>query len=436
MCGIGKGLRKPPADSEATKRAQPKLTVPFSITHFRFMRTLNHDLMEVVLIEYTETTMAILSQEEIKTVIAESQRPSVSIFLPTHRAGPEIQQGPIRLKNLLRQAETQLIAEGTRPAEARELLVPVSSLLDDTAFWRHQAEGLAIFRSRDIFRVYRVPLAFREFVAVTDRFYVKPLIPLLVNDARFYILALSQKAIRLLECSRDWVHEVELPGVPNNLVEALNEVPAPQIQFHSLPAQGSTTRFHGHGVGTDDIDVINLQRYFHRVNDGLEEMLKNQQAPLVLACVEYLAPLYRQTSIYPHVLDAVVSGNPDGLKNEELHQKAWAIVEPNFQKAREQAAAQYHEGLAKGRATHSLVEALSAAHQGRIATLFVPLGARRWGRFDFDRLSLEEHEEEQPGDDELLDLATMQTLMHAGTVYGVKPEDVPGHQPLAAVYRF
>jgi hypothetical protein len=80
--------------------------------------------------------------------------------------------------------------------------------------------------------------------------------------------------------------------VPKSLVEALNEVPAPQLQFHSLPVGGPTgTRFHGHGVGIDDVDVINLQRYFHRVNDGLEEMLKNQHAPLVLACVEYLAPL-------------------------------------------------------------------------------------------------------------------------------------------------
>jgi len=38
---------------------------------------------------------------------------------------------------------------------------------------------------------------------------------------------------------------------------------------------------------------------------------------------------------------------------------------------------------------------------------------------------LEEHEEQQPGDEELLDLATMQSLMHGGTVYGLKPEDIP-----------
>ena len=381
--------------------------------------------------------MAILSRDELKTVIAESQRPSVSLFLPTHRAGPEIQQDPIRLKNLLKQAESQLTTEGTRSSEARELLAPAAALLEDAAFWRHQDEGLAIFRSRDSFRVFRLPAPVQEFVSVADRFYVKPLLPLLVNDARFYILALSQKAVRLLECSRDHLHEIDLPGVPNSMTEALNEVEAPQLQFHSLPVGGmSAKRFHGHGVGIDDVDVINLQRYFHRVNDGLEPILKNQQAPLVLACVEYLAPLYRETSPYPHMLDAIVSGNPDGLKNEELHRKAWAIVEPTFQKARARAAAQYHEGLAKGRAAHSLADILTAAYQGRVASLFVPLGVRRWGRFHFENLSLEEHEQEHPGDDELLDLATMQTLMQGGNVYAVPPDEIPDRHLAAAVFRF
>jgi hypothetical protein len=42
----------------------------------------------------------------------------------------------------------------------------------------------------------------------------------------------------------------------------------------------------------------------------------------------------------------------------------------------------------------------------------------------------------QTGDEELLDLVAMQTLTHGGTVYGVKPEEVPDRQLLAAVYRY
>jgi hypothetical protein len=49
---------------------------------------------------------------------------------------------------------------------------------------------------------------------------------------------------------------------------------------------------------------------------------------------------------------------------------------------------------------------------------------------------VEEHQEERPGDDELLDLAATQTLLHGGAVYGVEPDEVPDGQLVAAVYRF
>ncbi|MCC2641523.1 MAG: hypothetical protein K0S45_1936 [Nitrospira sp.] len=380
--------------------------------------------------------MPTLSREELKSVIAEGQGPTVSIFLPTHRAGPDIQQDPIRLKNLLKQAESQLITEGSRSVNARELLAPVSALLDDAAFWRHQEEGLAIFRSQKVFRLYHLPLSLQEFVSVSDRFYVKPLLPLLINDARYYVLALSQKAVRLLDCSRDRVQNVELPDVPQGMQEAVPG-PAPELQHYSRPVGGnSSARFQGHGAGIDDGDVVNLTRYFHRIRDGLKGILNHDRSPLVLACVEYLAPLFREAMRDRHILEPIVAGNPDGLTNEELHDKSWFIAEPHFQAARTMAAAQYHEGIAKGRAGNSLDAVLPAAYQGRIATLFVPLGVHRWGRFDFDSLALEEHEQEQPGDDDLIELAAMQTVLQGGVCYASKPEEIPGQELLAAVYRY
>jgi hypothetical protein len=204
--------------------------------------------------------------------------------------------------------------------------------------------------------------------------------------------------------------------------------------YDTLPVGGPPAgRFHGYGVG---IDVVNLTRYFHRVGEGLKDVLKDQHIPLILACVGYLAPLFKEVSSYRPILESVVAGNPDGVSNEELHRKAWTIAEAHFQHARDLAVAQYREGMAKGRASNRLQDVLPAAYQGRIATLFVPLGIRRWGRFDFDRLALEEHEQERTGDEELLDLASMQALIHGATVYGIKPDEMPDRQALAAVYRY
>jgi hypothetical protein len=378
-----------------------------------------------------------LSIEELKPIMTETHSPAVSLFLPTHRAGPDIQQDSIRLKNLLKQAEQQLITKGSRPGEARELLRPVSDLLDDAGFWRQQADGLAIFRSSEMFRIYRVPLALDEWCSVADRFYLKPLLPLLINDGRFYILALSHKAVRLLECSRERVQETGLPHVPQGMQEGLPTGSAPQLQLHALPVGGNqTARFHGHGVGADDADVTNLTRYFQRVEDGLAPVLPDRRDPMILACVEYLAPIFKGVSRYRPILDTIVSGNPDGLQNEELHEKAWPIAEAHFRQAHARSAAQYLEGIAKARAGNRLQDVLPAAYQGRVASLFVPLRTRRWGRFDAERLAVEEHQEERPGDDELLDLAATQTLLHGGAVYGVEPDEMPDGQLVAAVYRF
>ena len=381
--------------------------------------------------------MPILSQQELKSVIAARQGPAVSIFLPTHRAGPDIRQDPIRLKNLLKEAERELTREGGRPAEARALLAPISDLLEDSTFWRHQEDGLAIFRSQDSFRVYRVPVSVREFVTVSDRFYIKPLLPMLIGDVRYYVLALSQKAVRLLECTRTHSHNLDLKDVPQGVQEGLPIGPAPESQRYTLPVGGPQGgRLHGHGVGIDDADVTNLTRYFHRIDDGLKDILGEADVPLILACVEYLAPIFRDVARYRHILEPIIPGNPDGLTDEELQQKGWLIAEPHFRRTRDLAAAQYHEGIAKNRASHSLTEILTAAFQGRIASLFIPLGVRRWGRFQFESLTLEEHTDEQPGDEELLDLAATQTLMHGGATYGVQPAEIPGGHLLAAVYRF
>jgi hypothetical protein len=47
------------------------------------------------------------------------------------------------------------------------------------------------------------------------------------------------------------------------------------------------------------------------------------------------------------------------------------------------------------------------------------------------------HESRQPGDQDLLDLAAVQTLAHAGDVYAVTPDEVPdARSPVAAVFRY
>jgi hypothetical protein len=364
--------------------------------------------------------------------------PHVSLFLPTVRAGAETQQNPIRLKNLLREAAGRLVERGMEKADAEQLLAPARELVDDYDFWQHQADGLAVFLADGFFRSYRLPIAFQDLAAVEDRFHLKSLFPMFNVEGRFFILALSQKEVRLLEGDRYRVWEVELADVPKSLAEALGtELTEPNIQVHSASpaAQRGGSVFHGQGSGEDD-SKAEIRKFFHMLDGGLREFLGDGQAPLVLAGVDYLLPIFREATDYPHLVGEGVTGSPHDLPARELHAKAWKVVKPVLAERRRQAAERFGDLSGQGRSSAELEAVVPAAVDGRVDTLFVPRGVRRWGGFDGDARQVELHGEQTTGSEDLLDLAAVHTFLNSGTVYAVAPDEVPGQGEVAAVFRY
>ncbi len=388
--------------------------------------------------------MNIPSRSELRTLMEQQKGPCLSMFLPMHRAGVETQQDPLRLRNLIREAENRLLLEDLRSAQVEHLLQPIQALLEDEQFWLHPGDGLALFRSPGVFHTYRLPSSLKEQVVVTDHFYLKPLLPFLTADGRFYILALSQNEVRLLEATHYSASLVNLPAaVPGSLAEALKyDEPENELEYHSTSSGAPVgkggrraTVFHGQGVGIDDTKQ-NILRYFQQIDRGLHELLRDEKAPLVLACVEFLFPLYREANTYPHLLDREVPGNPDKLSAETLRKRAWAIMESFFLKAREEAAARYMEYAGTGQASQKVGEIIRAACNGRVESLFVAIDREQWGTFNPAHNILHVHQEAKYHDDDLLDVAATQTLLHGGSVYAVEQAKVPGGGLLAAVFRY
>ncbi|WP_119069501.1 hypothetical protein [Rubrobacter indicoceani] len=382
--------------------------------------------------------MDTLTRENLENLMKTSGGPLVSIFLPTHRAGSEIQQDPIRLKNLVSEAREKLAERGLRVADMDSILAPADELLENETFWRYGSDGLALFLAEDEHHSYRLPVSFEELLVVTDRYHVKPLLPLLAGDGRFYVLALSQNEVRLLRGSRRSVSEVELSDVPKSLSEALRfDDSEKQLQFHTGTRGGSGGRaavFHGHGANEDSKDDI--LRYFQQIDRGITEILRGETSPLVLAGVDYLHPIYRRANSYTGLLEEGITGNPENLDPEDLHEQAWEIVSPLFQRKRREAAERYAERMGTGQTASGVREVVPAARFGRVDTLFVASGRRRWGSSDPETGEVDLHDELKVGGGDLLDLAAVQTLLHGGTVYVVEPEEVPEDSEAAALLRY
>ncbi len=345
--------------------------------------------------------MNTLSQSDLKTLIEKHADPCISIFMPTHhRAGAEIQQDPVRLRNQLREAERRLLTRGMSLEQIEDLLKPIQALIDDKEFWEHPVDGLAILRSPHDLFTYQLPASLKEQVMIADHFYLKPLLPFLTEDVRFYILALSQNAIRLLENTRNTVEEVVLPeSVPTSLDEALGyNQPDNQLHYHSSSTEMTISKgghraavFHGQGVGIDDTK-INLLHYFQQVDRGLHEILHDERVPLILTGVEYLLPIYHEANTYPHLLPSGIPGNPDKLRAETLHEQAWPAVEPYLQKAQQDAITRYREYTNTERVSSNVSEIVSAAYYGRVESLFVAIDQEQWGTFEPETHAIDVHQ--------------------------------------------
>ncbi|MGD1992355.1 MAG: hypothetical protein PVI59_04095 [Anaerolineae bacterium] len=386
----------------------------------------------------------ILSPDDLEALMEKCGEKCVSIYIPTERLGRAVEKNPVRLKNELEEAEEQLIAAGVRPPEAREFLEPAYQLLPDSGFWQLQSDGLSLFISSDSFRSLRLPHAFDPVTVLADRFHLKPLLPLLNGGVRFYVLHLSQGELKLLQGTRYGVSEVDLEAAPDSLSQALRfEDPERQLQFHTTTQTpgGPGDRpamFHGQGMASDDDPKERILRYFHRVDEGVTAFLDSQDAPLVLAGVDYLHPIYHEANSYPNLMDEGIQGNPEQMSATEIHRQAWAIVQPLFLEAQEKAAAQYRQFIGSGNelASDDVEEIVPAAVYGRVHTLFVARDLQRWGVFDSETGEVRVHEEHQPEDVDLLDLAAIHTFLNSGAVYVLDRENVPGDAPIAALLRY
>ncbi|MEA5601450.1 hypothetical protein [Nostoc sp. UHCC 0252] len=390
--------------------------------------------------------MELISREEIKALIEQPKGNCVSIYMPMHPAGPAVRQNPIRFKNLLREAEARLIDAGLEEEDAIALLEK-SQEIDTQEFWEQMGEpGLAIFISENIFRYYPLPIEFQELVVVTDRFHIKPLLPILNGNGRFYILALSQQDVRFFEGTRYSVKEVEVENLPKSLDEALQrDDTAKEGQFRIATSRGGTSNsfsqpgtFHGQGSPDKDRRQEDILQFFQIVDHALHDKLKLQKAPLVLAGVEYLLPVYRQANTYQHLMDEAIAGNPEILSAQELHEQAWPIVEADFQKSQQAVLEQFHElfGSDTGKASNNLEEVVSAAYYQRVDSLLVAVGQQQWGLFDPSSETVYLHPEKETGDEDLLDFVAAHTLLNGGTVYAVPFEEIPYSTAVAAIYRY
>ncbi|HYD29537.1 MAG TPA: hypothetical protein VEB64_01555 [Azospirillaceae bacterium] len=387
------------------------------------------------------------TRDELHALIAQDTAPAISIFMPTHVAGREIRQDPIRLKNLADNALGALIRQGLRSPDAEELLKPVFQLTDDNVFWRHQDRGLALFLAPGFFRLYHTPQEFDEQVVVGQRFHIKPLLPLLAADGAFYLLTVSVARATLYQGSRFALAEVEVDGMPQGVDEIYRETDF-QRTYHSSPVarphyaknQGGIPKTHGFGEGPEEQRHAQLIEYLRRVAQAVGNRLGGSQAPVVLVARDEIKGQFRSLSTLKTLLDQGVDINPDAVEVDlgRLHQEAYALVRPMFEEERLKALDHFNSLFGDGspRSPVKVEEVLRASHEGRVDTLLLAQGAAVWGRYDEAAGRVLVGAGPDGVKEDLLDRAAVETIEHGGTVHFITKDKLPPGAQAGAVLRF
>jgi len=386
--------------------------------------------------------MDLINPEELTDLLEAELGVHVSLFMPLAWEPNNRQANHIHLENLVEQGKKQLQAEGFLPPEIpapdlEALFQPVLDLMSDGRFDEAEGRGLAAFLAPGMHRIYRLPTTLDERLVIGPRFHIRPLLPLLVENGRFYLLSLSQNKAQLWRGGPFNLEPLEVPGLPVSLDDALaEEDPERYLQSHTSGGHGRErpALFHGQEFEREKKGAI--LRYCREVNDAVQEFLSGGETPLLLAAVAYLLPIYQEANTYPHLLPDVVPGNPDELSAHQLHKQTLEVFHPYLERSRNEAIQQYRELAGTERTSRSLAEIVPAAAYGRVHTLIVPTEVQRRGRFNPDSGEVETCPALAFGCEDLLNLAAATTLLHDGAIYSVPLEEMPGEARLAAIFRY
>lgn len=365
----------------------------------------------------------------------------LSIYMPTHRRGAEVEQGPIRLKNLLAESERRLEERGIDAEALGDAWEALRALERDIEFWRHQGEGLALFASSEGLRHYRLGAPVEELAYAGERWCARPLLSEAVDGGAFHVLAFSQNLVRLLECTDEGAGEMDLGDIPENLASAVGADRARDtLQFHtgaapvgSAPGGPRAAVFHGHG-GAPDEKKQEIEQFLTRIDAGLRTALRGRTDPLVLAAVDREASWFRRITGHPRVLERGLSGNPDHLSADALREAAAPIAREALD-ARARARREALRAFAHSeRVVCGLEEVLPAAREGRVDLIVVRPERAVWGRLSGNTVRV--HERREAGDDDLLDLAISEAVGAGAEALAAGEGDVPGDARVAARLRY
>jgi hypothetical protein len=381
---------------------------------------------------------------EFQSLAAVKRDVCVSLYVPTEPFRVRGHQNRLALENLAAEAMQQLkeaAVEKRRIAAIDEQLRRLVRPDEDHAgehkirklqskkrdpvkeFWKYQGNGLAVLTTPQTIHIYRMPYRPPPLAEVADRFHLMPLLRVLVSPQEIYVLALSEKNVRLVRAFANLPPiRVHVLGLPHDAEQVARRA--------SVRERNEKGRLRG----SEGIKVL-LQKFVRRVDQALERVLAGRSTPLVLAADEPLASMFRSISTYPGLMAEMIPGNPNQKSDAQLENAALPLLDQRYRSELEAVVARYDE-LKPRRATTDISYSAHAATAGAIEQLLVDLDATVPGLVSDTDGSVTYAASDNAEAYNVVDEIARRAVSTGAHVLSARREELPQGAPVVAILRY
>ena len=381
---------------------------------------------------------------EFKALAAIKDETCVSLYVPTKPLRERERQNRIMLKDLAAQALQQLRDAGIEkrqmaPIEAqlRRLAGADENDTDDDKirklqnkkpnpideFWKFQGLSLAVLATPQMMRTFRLPYRPKPLAEVSNRFHLTPLIRAMTSPQDIFVLALTEKGVRLLHVFVNLPPtRIHVPDLPHDAEEVARRA--------SIRERNQK----GHLQGSEAAKFL-LYKFARRVDQALRSVLAERAAPLVVAADEPLASIYRSLNTHPGLIDDTIAGNPDLMTDAQLEDAALPILDRLYERQLKAIIVRFDE-LKPRRATTDVSYAAHAATAAAIEELLVDLDAVIPGLVSEIDGSVTYASSDNAEVYSVVDEIARRALCAGARVFGARRDALPERAPLVAILRY
>jgi hypothetical protein len=299
---------------------------------------------------------------------------------------------------------------------------------------------VAVLSAPGIARAFVADSALKPVSKVGDRFDVRTLVSARSKELTFFLLALSQRRTRILECTRYSSREIPFGAeTPTSLEDAMQTRKPDHDLDNNSTGGPSTGSMRGVMFGTttdrEDKDEYMLH-FFSAIDKAVTSLLKGRNEPLVVAGVEHELALYKSVNTYKSSIEPGVHGAPDGMEGGEMHRRALELIDSRIAEDGVDELTDFDKKVGTGHASMHVQEIVAAAYEGRISHLYFREDASYSGTYDPIRRRVKHTSDPLDNPIDLVESAAFETIRHGGEARILPASAMPNGVPVCAVFRY